>query len=91
MGNPGEVKRKSTARDSEESRRDGLMEALDCTPVGNNTDLQPNVVQNPVLILLNVPSKAHENTTHFVIVTKVDVDRIDLCIHRQTGQIKLHK
>lgn len=48
-------------------------------------------VQNPVLILLNVPSKAHENTTHFAIVTKVDVDRIDLCIHRQTGQIKLHK
>ena len=65
--------------------------AFDCTPVGNNTELQPSFVQNPVLILLKVPSKAHENTTHFVIVTKVDVDRIDLCIHRQTGQIKRHK
>lgn len=30
-----------------------------CTQIANNTDIQPNIFQNPVLIFLNEQFKAH--------------------------------
>lgn len=44
-----------------------------CTQIANNTDVQPGIFQNPVLIFLNEQFKAHENI--LFIVTKKKIDR----------------
>lgn len=41
--------------------------------MANNTDIQPRIFQNPVLIFLNKQFKAQEN--NLVIVTKKKLDR----------------
>lgn len=44
-----------------------------CTQIPNNTDIQPNIFQNPFLIFLNEQSKAVENI--LFIVTKKKINR----------------
>ncbi len=44
-----------------------------CTQIANNTDVQPGIFQNPVLIFLNEQVKAHGNI--LFIVTKKKIDR----------------
>lgn len=48
-----------------------------CTQIANNTDVQPNIFQNPVLIFLNEQFKAHENIVF--TVTKKRINRVFFC------------
>lgn len=41
----------------------------------NNTDVQPDIFQNPVLIFLNEQFKAHEN----ILLQRKEVDRAFVC------------
>lgn len=43
-----------------------------CTLIANNTDIQPDIFQNPVLIFLKEQFKAHENILFNVTKNKID-------------------
>jgi len=72
-------KESTTYKGSAESQKKRALINHCCSQIANNTDVQPNIFQNPVLIFLNEQFKAHENILFIVTKKKTTQQGFFVC------------